>query len=65
MPYEDELVCNDELRAEIDDIQESVFGSDPLNGVESDEEPDPLATDSESDTDTDSDQLTDDSDPEM
>ncbi len=63
--YEDELVHNDELKAEIDGILESVFGSDPLDGVESDEEPDPLATDSESDTDTDSDQLTDDSDPEM
>ncbi len=63
--YEDKLVHNNELKAEIDGILESVFGSDPLDGVESDEEPNPLATNSESDTDTDSDQLTVDSDSEM
>ena len=48
--YENELVRNDELKAEIDSIMEYVFGSDPLDGMESDEEPDPLATDSDSDS---------------
>ena len=51
--YEDELVQNDELKAEIDRILEFVFGDEPLNGMESDAEPDPLATDSESDEDLD------------
>ena len=32
---------------------EFVFGDEPLNGMESDAEPDPLATDSESDEDLD------------
>ncbi len=41
--YDDELVHNDELKAKIDGILESVFGSDPLDGVESDEEPNLLA----------------------
>ena len=51
--YEDELVQNDELKAEIDRILEFVFGDEPLDGMESDEEPDPLATDSESDEELD------------
>ncbi len=58
--YEDELVCNDEYKAEIDGILEYNFGSDPPDGMESNEEPDLLATDSESDSDS----LDGDSDPE-
>ena len=45
--YEDHLVRNDDLKKEMDSILESIFGTDPLDGMESDEEPDPLATDSE------------------
>ena len=45
--YEDELMRNDELKSEIDSIMESVFGGLPLTGIDSDEEPDPLATDSD------------------
>ncbi len=58
--HEDELVRNDDYKAEIDGIMEYVFGSDPLDAMESDEEPDPLATDSENDSDL----LDSDSDPE-
>ncbi len=58
--YEDELVRNDENKAEIDGILEYNFGSDPPDGMESSEEPDLLATDSESDSDS----LDGDSDPE-
>ena len=51
--YEDHLVRNDDLKKEMDSILESIFGTDPLDGMESDEEPDPLATDSESDEEPD------------
>ncbi len=50
------LYANDELKGEIDELVESVFGSDPLKRMECDD-PDPLASDSESnplDNDSDS-----------
>ena len=48
--YKDELARNDELKAEIDEILKSVFGSNPLEGMESDEEPDPLDSDFDNDS---------------